>query len=64
MSKKILKGDPQYPLFLAKYLNTKEGMAFALSVVSQLIDGFDVNHKGWIEATHIDDTKPITLDME
>ena len=64
MSRKILKDDPRYPQYLAKYLNTKEGMAFALSVVSQLIDGFDVNHKGWIEAAHIDDMNPIMLDVE
>ena len=61
---KILKQNPKYRKLLATYMKTKEGQAFALSVMSQLIDGFDVDSKGKIETVHIDDTQSIKLDME
>lgn len=64
INKKILKNHYYYPHFLATYMKTKEGQAFALSVISQIIDGFEVNSKGKIVTVHIDDSKPITLDME
>lgn len=64
MSKKVLRSDSRYPKLLATYMNTKAGQAFALSVMSQLVDGFEVDSKGRIETVHIDDTQSIKLDME
>ena len=64
MSKRILKTDSRYPKLLATYMNTKAGQAFALSVMSQLVDGFEVDSEGRIEAVHVDDTQSIKLDME
>lgn len=64
MSKKVLRSDSRYPKLLATYMSTKAGQAFALSVMSQLVDGFEVDSKGRIETVHIDDTQSIKLDME
>lgn len=61
---KILRGDKKYPLMLATYLNTKAGKAFMLDIASQLIEGFEVDHKNKINGALIDDETGIKLDME
>ena len=61
---KVNSESPMYPALLATYLNTKEGMAFALSIMSQLIDGFETDHKGRIKDVAINDTKNIVLEFE
>lgn len=62
--KTIIKSHVYYPQFLAQYMKTKEGQAFALSIMSQLIDGFEINQKGKIETVHINDQSPIKIDFE
>lgn len=61
---KINKNSPKYLPTLAQYMRTKEGQAFALSIMSQLIDGFEVNRKGKITDVVIDADKPIVIDFE
>lgn len=64
INKKILKNNTYYPHFLATYMKTKEGQTFALSIMAQLIDGFEINPKGKIEAVHINNRSPIKFDLE
>ena len=64
INKKVLKNHAYYPHFLATYMKTKEGQAFALSIMAQLIDGFKINPKGKIEAVHINDQAAIKIDLE
>lgn len=49
---------------LAVYLNTKEGKAFMLDIASQLIEGFEVDHKNRISNVIVDDETGIKIDME
>lgn len=58
------RGAKEYAKYLVKFLQTKEGSQFAVHILSQLIEGFEVKHNGKIENVHIDDTKPIVLDFE
>lgn len=57
------KNSKEYAKFMAVFLSTKEGSQFAVHILSQLIDGFEVDHKNRIENVHIDDSKPIVLDF-
>lgn len=62
--KKHNRGTEAYAKYLSVFLSTKEGSRFALSVLSQLIESFEVKRDGMIENVHIDDTKPIVLDFK
>jgi len=56
--------DAEYPALLAAFMNTKEGKAFTLNIMSQLVSGFEVNRKGKIENVVINDAADIKLDFE
>ena len=64
INRTILKKSQYYPHFLAKYMRTKQGQAFALSIISQLIDGFEVDAAGdKIISVHINDQESIKIDL-
>lgn len=63
MVRKINRNSTEYDRFLAVYLNTKNGRAFAYSVLSQLVDGFEVDAKGRITSASLSD-KPLVIDFE
>ncbi len=62
--RKYRRGTPEYAQCLTTYLKTKEGAAFALDILSQLIESFTVDHKSRIKDVTIDDEKPIKLHFE
>lgn len=64
MSRKINKENAKYPPLLAQYMRTKEGQAFALSIISQLVDGFELDYRGKIKTVYLDDENPLILNME
>lgn len=62
--KKINKTDQKgYHKYLSTYLSMKEGQNFTLHILTQLIDGFEIDRKGRICNVVIDDS-PIYLDLE
>ena len=62
--RKITKKDQrEYLKYLAIYLKTKDGQWFAFHIISQLIDGFEVDHQGWIKKTILDDENPLVIDF-
>lgn len=61
---RISRKSTKYPALLAAYMNTKEGKAFMLEIASQLIDGFEIDHRGKIKDVVINDKTSIKLDFE
>lgn len=61
---KVGKRSKKYPDLLATFVNTKEGKAFTMSIISQLIDSFEVDHKGKIKDVVINDKAKIKLEFE
>lgn len=52
-----------YPT-LARYMNTKEGQAFALDVISQLVSGFKLDKDLKIKSVKLDTSKPLNINIE
>lgn len=53
----------EYHKVLSTYLGMKEGQNFTLHIITQLIDGFELDRKGRICKVVIDDS-PIYLDLD
>lgn len=61
---KLNSKHPKFNSTLVTYLKTKQGTAFALDVLSQLITGFELDKNGRITSVEIDTDTGITLNLE
>lgn len=53
-----------FPKHFAKYMQSKEGQALALYIVSQLVDSLEINQIGHVTTVELNADVPIVLDVE
>lgn len=61
---RIMRNNKAYYATLATYLNTKAGQAFMLDLASNVINGFEVDHKGFIKEAIIDYDQEIEINVQ
>ena len=61
---RIMRSNKAYYATLATYLNTKAGQAFMLDLASNVINGFEVDHKGFIKEAIIDYDQEIEINVQ